>query len=87
MRTTLTLEPDVENLLREAMYRQGKSMKQTLNEAVRQGLMPAQGKAKTPVFKFPALPMGRPLIDLTKANALAGELEDQALIAKLARGA
>jgi hypothetical protein len=83
MRTTLTLEPDVENLLREAMYRQGKSMKQALNDAVRQGLAPASSAGKTPAFKFPSFSMGRPLIDLTKANALAGELEDQALIAKL----
>jgi hypothetical protein len=83
MRTTLTLEPDVENLLREAMYRQGKSMKQALNDAVRQGLAPTSAAGKAQAFKFPSFSMGRPLIDLTKANALAGELEDQALIAKL----
>jgi prevent-host-death family protein len=31
--------------------------------------------------------MGVPLVDLTKANQLAGELEDQEIIAKMARGA
>ena len=30
--------------------------------------------------------MGLPLVDLTKANALAAELEDQELIAKLRAG-
>ena len=38
MRTTVTLDDDVERLLREAMARKRKSFKQTLNDAVRRGL-------------------------------------------------
>jgi len=38
MRTTVTLDDDVERLLREAMARKRKSFKQTLNDAVRCGL-------------------------------------------------
>lgn len=30
---------------------------------------------------------GRPLVDLTKANQIAGELEDEELMAKMRRGA
>jgi hypothetical protein len=38
MRTTVTLDPDVETLLREEMQQGNRSFKQTLNEAVRRGL-------------------------------------------------
>lgn len=40
-----------------------------------------------PSFVQPTFAMGEPLVDLTKANQLAGELEDQEILAKLARGA
>ena len=38
MRTTLTLEPDVANLLHEAMEREQGSLKEVVNEALRRGL-------------------------------------------------
>lgn len=38
MRTTVTLDADVEQRLRDAMRRQGKSFKETLNDALRRGL-------------------------------------------------
>ena len=86
MRTTLTLEPDVESLIREAVYSSGKSFKQAVNDAVRAGLAPAQPKPTQPApFVFPTYANGRPLVDITKALALAAELEDQATLAKLAQ--
>jgi prevent-host-death family protein len=42
---------------------------------------------KIPKFVQRTFDMGVPLVDLTKANQLAGELEDRELIAKMARGA
>lgn len=88
MRTTLTLEPDVEALVREAIYRTGKSFKQAVNDALRTGLMPpAQTQAIAPAaFVFPSYDLGRPLVDLTKALSFAAELDDQEAIAKLAQG-
>ena len=86
MRTTLTLDADVAQLLRDAMYRHDKSMKDAVNDALRAGLRP-QKKAAVQAFSFPVVDMGAPLVDLTKANALSAELEDQELIAKLRRGA
>ena len=83
MRTTLTLEPDVEQLLREAMYRQGKTLKDAVNDGLRQGLRAKKKSASA--FKFPTVSMGKPLVDLSKANALVDELEDQELLAKLRR--
>ena len=88
MRTTVTLDTDVQVLLKKAMRKRDTSFKQTLNDAVRKGLGRPQPKASTPSeWAFPTYDMGVPLVDLTKANALAGELEDLELIAKMQRGA
>lgn len=74
MRTTITLEPDVEALLKESMRARGITFKDAVNDAVRAGLTkPAED---VPPFKQRAFHMGAPLVDLTKALALADELDD-----------
>ena len=85
MRTTVTLDPDVERLLKDAMRERDVSFKQALNDALRKGLraVPAQPRPRYEPLTFD---LGRPLIDLTKANALVGELEDLDLIEKLRHG-
>ena len=53
-------------------------------------IVPLHAKAvplTIPKFVQRTFNMGVPLVDLTKANQLAGELEDQEIIAKMARGA
>jgi hypothetical protein len=40
MRTTVTLDPDVERLVKDAMRERGLSFKQALNEALRRDLAP-----------------------------------------------
>lgn len=85
MRTTVTLDTDVEILVRQAMRERGLSFKQALNLAVRAGL----GQAATgPVeaFRQRTFDLGRARVDLTKALALAGELDDQAVITRYQRG-
>jgi len=82
MRTTVTLDADVEALLRRAMRERGESFKQVLNAAVREGLTAARKKAAKP-FKQPAFDMGEALVDLTKALSLAAELEDAETLTKL----
>ena len=42
MRTTVTLDPDTERLVRNLMREQGISFKHALNEAIRAGLSPAK---------------------------------------------
>lgn len=77
MRTTVTLDPDVEQLLKDAAYRSGRPFKTTLNDAIRAGLRPQRASgAAAPTW--PVYDMGVPLVDLTKALALADELDDQA---------
>jgi uncharacterized protein (DUF924 family) len=85
MRTTVTLEPDVQNLLKQAMHDTDASFKQVVNDAIRKGLRPAAAGARRP-FVQTTFDSGRQLVDLTKANALADELEDQDLVAKLQDG-
>lgn len=85
MRTTVTLDADVETLLKKAMRERDASFKQVVNDALRQGLAQA-GPGPRPRYEPLTFDLGRPLIDLSKANALAGELEDLALIEKLRAG-
>jgi hypothetical protein len=84
MRTTVTLDPDVARLLEEAQHRSKRPFKQVLNDAVRAGLK--RPAARVPPFKQRVFSLGRPKVDLTKAGALAAELEDQDLIAKARSG-
>jgi hypothetical protein len=83
MRTTITLEPDVEQLINRAMRERGLSFKQAVNEAIRAGAAPPGTGADA---DFPTHDMGAPIVDITKALRLAGELEDQELASRLARG-
>ncbi|MCG3189705.1 MAG: Antitoxin VapB33 [Burkholderiaceae bacterium] len=83
MRTTVTLDADVQRLLKDAEHRTGRPFKQVLNDAVRAGL--GRGSARAPAFRQPVFSLGRSRVDLTKATALAGELEDQAAIARTGR--
>lgn len=76
MRTTVTLDPDVEALVRQAMRERGLSFKQALNQAVRAGVANVSG-AKIEPFRQRSFSLGRPRVDLTKALSLAGELDDQ----------
>ena len=80
MRTTVTLDPDVARLLEEAQQRSKRPFKQVLNDAVRAGLK--RPAARVPPFKQKVFSLGKPKVDLTKASALAAELEDQEIIAK-----
>lgn len=74
MRTTITLEPDVDALLKKAMRERGLTFKDAVNEAVRAGL--STKPAKVPPFKQRTVHLGVPLVDLTKALSLADELDD-----------
>jgi hypothetical protein len=84
VRTTVTLDPDVEALIAQAMRERGLTFKQAVNDAIRAGM---GGRDGAPAAPFPTFDMGEPLVDITKAVRLAGELEDQELAGRLTRGA
>ena len=77
MRTTVTLDLDVQVLLKDAAHRSGKPFKATLNDAIRAGLNPrSAGSAAAVAPEWPVFDMGAPRVDLSKALALADELDD-----------
>jgi hypothetical protein len=83
MRTTVTLDPDTEALIKRAMRERGVSFKETVNEAIRAGLTDT-GERPAPTWN--TYRMGKPRVDITKALELAGHLEDEEIIRKLSQG-
>jgi len=74
MRTTVTLEPDVDAMVRRLMRERGLGFKQAVNEAIRVGLGPARRRAR---FRTRTYDMGEPTVNLDKALQLAAALEDE----------
>ena len=79
MRTTVTLDPDVEEIVRSRMKARHVSFKQALNDVIREGASGSEGHS----FVTPSRAMGLK-IDMTKANLIAAMLEDEELISKMA---
>jgi len=83
MRTTVTLDPDVEALIRGVMQKQGISFKQALNEALRSGLKKPTPRSRRS-YKQRTFQMGfRPEFRWDKALAMADAMEDEELVRKL----
>lgn len=80
MRTTVTLDPDVQQVVRARMATKGLTFKQALNDAIRDGERPRADL----VFSGPVHDMGAASVDLTKATQLAGALEDAEIAERLA---
>ena len=86
MRTTLTLDPDVADRLRQEMRRSGKGMKAVVNDALRLGLGMTAKPIVPPPFEVEARDLGlRPGVDPSRLNQLADELEAEETIRKLDR--
>ena len=75
MRTTLTLEPDVAALLERVRAAHKTSLKQVVNEALRQGLTQMQAPAPRRAHRTRSVSLGRCLIgsidDVSEALGLA----------------
>lgn len=86
MRTTLTLEPDVAEVVEQEMRRTGRGLKRVVNDALRAGLG-VTGKPVTPgPFVVDAQPMGlKPGYDYDRMNQLADQLEAEEHARKLTR--
>lgn len=82
VRTTVTLDPDTEALVRRRMAERGIGFKQAVNEAIRAGL---SSRAGAP-FRTATVAMGIPTVNLDRALQLAGELEDEELVRKMRTG-
>jgi len=83
MRTTITLTPETEALVKKAMAERKQSFKEIVNEAIRRGL---GGPPPGPRVELPTFDMGPPKISLDKATQLAGALEDEEILRKMSIG-
>lgn len=82
MRTTVTLDPDVERLLKEAVHRTRTNFKQVLNDAIRRGLRPEAAKWATNPFVVRARPLNlRSGIDPARLADLVDDLDVDAFLA------
>ena len=80
VRTTLTLDPDVAQLVDEAAHRARTSMKQVINDALRRAL--SQPPSRREPYHLPVHEATlQPGFDLAGFNRLADELEDEAILA------
>ncbi|NCG08703.1 MAG: antitoxin [Verrucomicrobia bacterium] len=79
MRTTVTLDPDVAEYVREACHKRKKSFKAVLNEALRESLKPAGGR-KRKLLKPQALGLAAG-VDARRLAELADDLEAEGMLA------
>jgi hypothetical protein len=82
VRTTVTLDPDIEKLIRDTMRERGVSFKQALNDAIRAGLAPKRNGARRFTQKTYSLGAVQ-YFRWDKALAAADAIEDEELSRKL----
>lgn len=81
MRTTVTLDRDVERILRETAARTHRPFKKVLNDTLRAGLEQSTGMEQSEPFVLKARPMGlRAGHDPAGFNRLADDLEAEAFL-------
>ncbi len=74
MRTTITLDSDVEALLKKVMRERGLSFKEAVNSCLRAALSPSVPRGD---YVFPTFDLGAPTVDTVHALRLASDLEDE----------
>lgn len=83
MRTTVTLDADVDARLRALARERGVPLRVVINDALRAGAH-LGGRASDIPYELPSHRLGaRPGINLDKALSLAGDLEDDEISRKL----
>jgi hypothetical protein len=82
VRTTVTLDDDVEQLVRRRMAERQVSFKKALNDAIREG---AAGRPARRQFTTRTADLGVPAVNLDRALQLAADLEDEELVRRQRR--
>jgi len=82
MRTTLRLDDDLFREIKERARREGLTLSEVVNLALRRSLAPDE-RPRRP-FRQTTQDLGRPAFDVAKANAVAAGLEDREILRKLA---
>lgn len=83
MRTTVTLDPDTEQLIQRRMRERGITFKEALNDAIRAGA--AKAGSGEP-FRTEVASMGESRVNLDRALQVVADLEDDELLRKMRSG-
>jgi hypothetical protein len=83
VRTTVTLDPDTEQIIRRRMAERGLSFKEALNDAIRDG---SRSSGSASPFKTATASLGESTVNLDRALQIAADLEDDELVRKLRKG-
>lgn len=84
MRSTVRIDDDLMAELKERARRENVSQTRMLNRLLRAGLDASdRRRGRKKPYREKSVSMGKPRIDLDKAAALAGELEDEEILRKL----
>ncbi len=87
MRTTITLDPDVEVRLQRLMHERGITFKAAVNETLRAGLDHERTAAQVGPYVLPAFDLGiRPGIDIDRIGHLIHDWEDEEIVRKMREG-
>ena len=83
VRTTVTLDPDTEAIVRKRMRERGQSFKDALNGAIRSG---AAADAQPEPFRTRTASLGESRVNLDRALQVAADLEDDELLRRMRAG-
>jgi predicted DNA-binding ribbon-helix-helix protein len=85
MRTTVRIDDELLRDLKQRAQRDKMSVTDLINQTIRRGLeLPARAD-RSRRFRQKTHNLGPPLVDITKALALAAQLEDEEILKKLAQ--
>ena len=85
MRTTVAIDDDLLQELRQQAHDEGTSLAKLINRFLRRGIQGERTVSEQqPPFRQRTYPMGEPRLNLDKALALAALLEDEEVAQKMA---
>jgi len=84
MRTTVTLDPDSEALIRRRMRERRVSFKRALNDIIREGARVGTHDGRD--FSTQTASLGLPTVNLDRALQVSAALEDEELVRKMRVG-
>jgi hypothetical protein len=87
VRTTVRIDDDVLQVLKERARREKTTLTKIVNILLRRGISTSgDGNRRKRPYREKTFSMGRPAVDMTKALALAAQLEDEQTIKQLKLG-
>jgi hypothetical protein len=85
MRTTIRIDDELLERLREQALRENVSLTKLVNRTLRAGMQRSRAPVRRRLqYREKTYPMGVPRFDLDKALALVADLEDEEIIRKMA---